>query len=149
MSKDLDKGESNMKTFLKILAWTGMAIFIFGAVLSFSDSCELTARGSFGLAAGHQTAFFLGILGLIFMIIGGLTTRPGHYWSICITAGLFHIISFFEVYIYIATEQIYGQVFYLLLEMSLIPGAIAIIEGIWLRIKENKTSGKQVFDGTV
>jgi hypothetical protein len=138
-----------MKTFLKILAWQGMIIFLFGAVLSFVDSYTLTAQGHFGYAPGHQNAFFLGRLGLVFMLIGGLTTRPNVYWLICIIAGLFHIVSSFEVYIYIAVAQVYEQVPYYLLATALIPGGIAIIEGIVLKIMAFNSSGRPVFDGTV
>jgi hypothetical protein len=133
MSKSLAR-RNKMNSFLKRLAWTGMAIFLFGAVLSFLESCALTAQGHFGYAVGHQNAFFMGLLGLIFMLIGGLTKNPRNFWLICIIAGLFHIASFFEIYIYIALEQGFEHVPSSLLAIALIPGGIAIVEGIWLKI---------------
>jgi len=131
-----------MKTFPKIIAWIGVGIVALGAIISFSESWIIatTDPGRIGVAFGYMFAVFCSVLGLVFMLIGGLISRPRYFWLASIIVGSFYIISFFEVYLNwpgrIQDNQI-DSMFYEL-GFSVLPGLVAIIEGVWLKRIEVK-----------
>jgi hypothetical protein len=142
-----------MKTFFKVLAWLGTGFFILGAIISFYTSWVffLAEPGEIGVDFGHHFAILLGIPGLVLMLIGGLIAKPHKFWLVCFISGLFYIVSFFEIYLYFPYRIRDGQIEMLLQEIaiSILPGLVAIFEGIWMRRKTSSPSDKPVFDGTV
>ncbi len=132
-----------MKKFLNILAWSGIVLFTVGAIIAFSESWTITFTSTqVGVAFGYLFALFFGIAGLVLIIIGGVISKPKYFWIGCIIAGLFYIISFFSFYIEFPN---YSHIKYLLQEIgiSILPGLIAIIEGVWLRRLESKGMAKR------
>ena len=126
-----------MKTFQKITAWTGLVIVAIGATISFWNSSIIAADPNWiGIDYGHMFALLLSIIGLLFMLIGGLLSRPKHLWLASIIVGCFYIISFFSMYQYWPTRIDDNQIGSLLsdIAISFLPGLVAIIEGIWLKV---------------
>jgi len=132
-----------MKTSLKIFTWIGLGIMIFGAIISFSTSWTMvTDPGRIGVDFGHGIAVLFALLGLFFMLIGGLISRPRYFWLGSIIVGSFYIISFFEFYQSWPGRIHDNQIGILLSElgMSVLPGLVAIIEGAWLK----RIGGKKI-----
>jgi hypothetical protein len=130
-----------MKTFFKIVAWSGIIIVIIGSIISFSESYILTFISiRIGVDWGHTTAAFLGIIGLVMMITGGVISKPEYFWLGSIIAGSLYILSFFSLYLGFPDRIRDNQSEAILYElgMSVLPGSIMVIEGIWLKIRERK-----------
>ena len=130
-------------TFLKLISWIGVGIMAFGAIISFSTSWTIvTDPGRIGVDFGHMFAILFGILGLVFMLAGGLISRPRYFWLGSIIVGSFYIISFFEFYQSWPGRIHDNQIGILLSElgMSVLPGLVAIIEGAWLK----RIGGKKI-----
>jgi phosphatidylglycerophosphate synthase len=128
-----------MKTFLKSLAWIGIALFAFGLSLSFYTSWIIAMDPhSVGVSWGHMFGLLFGVLGLIFMLIGGLLSKPRYLWLVSIIVGLLYFVSFFSIYQELPTRIRDNQIGTLFadLAISILPGLVAICEGIWLRITE-------------
>ena len=141
-----------MNTFFKVIAWIGAALLTLGAIISFWTSWAffLAEPGEMGVDFGHHYAILLSIPGIVFMIIGGLISKPRKFWLVCIVAGLFYIVSFFEIYLGFPGRIHSGQTGFMLKEISfsILPGLVAILEGIWLRRKITDSNGRPLFDGT-
>jgi hypothetical protein len=128
-----------MKPLLKFIAWVGIVLFTVGAIIAFSESWTITfTSAQVGVAFRYWIAFLFGIAGLILMLIGGIISKPEYFWLASIIAGSLYIISFFSFYIEFSN---YSRVGLLLqcLGISILPGLIAIIEGIWLKRLESKS----------
>ncbi|MDD4924019.1 MAG: hypothetical protein PHF74_04200 [Dehalococcoidales bacterium] len=128
-----------MKLLLKFSAWAGIVLFTVGAIIAFSESWTITfTSAQVGVAFGYWFAFVFSITGLVLMIIGGEISKPKYFWIGCIITGLFYIISFFPFYI---EFQNYSRIGSLLqtIGISVLPGLIAIVEGIWLKRLESKS----------
>lgn len=142
-----------MNTFFKLITWLGIVMFILGTIISFYSSWELLAAepGEIGVDFGHWFAIILGIPGIVFMIIGGILSKPDKFWLVSIIAGLFYIASFFEIYLYFPFRIRDGQIETLIGEIliSIIPGLAAIIEGVWLKRTAMRPISKPTFDGIV
>jgi len=125
-----------MKTFQKITAWTGLGIVAIGATISFYSSWIIALDPNWiGVDYGHMFGLLLSIIGLLFMLIGGLLSKPKYFWIGSIIVGCFYIVSFFSMYQYWPTRIDDNQIDFLLSEMaiSFLPGLVAIIEGMWLK----------------
>ncbi|MDD3994438.1 MAG: hypothetical protein WCX07_04430 [Dehalococcoidales bacterium] len=132
-----------MKIFLKILAWSGIVLLTVGAIIAFSESWTITFTSlQIGVLFGYWVAFLLGIAGLVLMLIGGLISKPEYFWLASIIAGSLYIISFFSFYIEFPN---YSRIKFLLqdLAISVLPGLIVIIEGIWLKRQGSKSMTKR------
>ena len=125
-----------MNTLLKVIAWIGVAFFTFGASISFwTSSVMVMDPYSIGVDWGHMFGLLFGVLGLVFMLIGGLFTKPRYFWFISIIVGFLYIISFFSIYQGLPARVRDNQIDILLsdLAISLLPGLVVIVEGIWLK----------------
>jgi hypothetical protein len=85
------------------------------------------------------------------MLIGGIWGKPKHFWLACIITGSLYIISLFYFYSYLPDRIEHRYVYKIFRDLifCLLPGLIAILEGIWLRKKLIRPADKPVFDGTV
>ncbi len=141
-----------MNTFFKVIAWFGLVLFSLGAIIAFYGSTVflLAEPGEIGVLFEYMFAMWFGIPGIVFMIIGGLISKPRKFWLVCIVAGLFYIVSFFEIYLGFPGRIHSGQTGFMLKEISfsILPGLVAILEGIWLRRKDTNSNGRPLFDGT-
>lgn len=134
-----------MNTFFRMVAWAGLLVFIAGAIISLSTSYTLTSLSvRVGLDFGNYLAFLFGIVGLVLMQIGILISVPRHFWLLSIIAGLFYIASFFDIYLDFPERIRYSQIDIIieLLGVSVLPGLIAIIDGVWLK----RTEGKKIIE---
>lgn len=125
-----------MNTLLKVIAWIGVAFFTFGALISFwTSSVMVMDPYSIGVDWGHMFGLLFGVLGLVFMLIGGLFTKPRYFWFISIIVGFLYIISFFSIYQGLPARVRDNQIDILFsdLAISLLPGLVVIVEGIWLK----------------
>ena len=86
-----------MKTLLKVIAWTGLGLMTLGAILAFIESWALflAEPGEIGLTFLSIKAIFFGIPGVVFMLVGGLISKPRYFWLGSIIVGSFYIISLF------------------------------------------------------
>jgi hypothetical protein len=143
-----------MKIFLKVLAWLGAVIFLFLITLSIIQSfIAITIEPGKGGALfwGPEIAFVSSFIALIPMLVGGILGKPKYYWIACIITGSLYILSLFYFYSYLPDRIEHGYVYEIFRDLifCLLPGLIAILEGIWLRIKGIKSSVSPVFDGNV
>ncbi|MFC1865371.1 hypothetical protein ACFLYB_01490 [Chloroflexota bacterium] len=125
-----------MKTLFMIIAWIGIGIVTFGAMISFWTSWVMVMDSyRIGVDWGHTFGLLFGVLGLVFMLIGGLISKPRYFWLASIIVGSFYIISFFDIYQGLSSRLHDNQIDLLLIELaiSVLPGLVAILEGIWLR----------------
>jgi hypothetical protein len=143
-----------MKIFFKVLAWLGAAIFLFLITLAFIQSfIAITIEPGKGGALfwGPEIAFVSSFIALIPMLIGGIIGKPKYFWIACIITGSLYILSLFYFYTYLPDRIEHGDGYRILRDLifCLLPGLIAILEGIWLRNKEIKPSGRPVFYSAV
>ena len=133
-----------MKTAFKIVAWLGIIIVIFGAIVSFWESFAITFS-YVGVDFGHFYAAILGIIGLILMLPGGFVSKPKYFWQASIITGSFFIISFFGLTQFLPNDFTFDQtgVLLQLLAISVLPGLIMIAEGIALKRMEAKKLTKK------
>ena len=131
-----------MNTFFKFIAWLGVILLVIGATISFYSSWEImTAKpGEIGVDFGHWFAILFGIPGAVMMIIGGIISKPKNFWLASMLAGLFYIISFFQIYAGFPYRIRNGQIGSMLVEISfsVLPGLIPVIMGIQLRKDEKR-----------
>ena len=121
-----------MKTFLKMVAWIGSIIMISGAVIAFRESWILYFRiGHNGVPMTYLVTFWVCLTGLALMLIGGLFSKPRFFWIMCTFAGIFYIASFFYAY---TRGTNWGLEEF---GIFVVPGLVAILEGIWLKLKIN------------
>ncbi len=129
-----------MSTFFKIIAWLGLLIFILAIIISFYCSWLMitTPPEEGGAISLWRYTFLLGVIGLIFMLTGGLISQPRYFWIASAITGIFYIISFFALYPDLLQHE---RIKFILqgLGISILPGLIAIIEGIWLKRQESKS----------
>jgi hypothetical protein len=133
-----------MKTFLKVIAWTGLGLFTIGVAISFYVWMALInynpgPNPTFGPEGWWLIIVPVDILGLLLMYIGGLIARPRYLWPASISVGLLHIVvsvppewSFLIRSIHESRE---GLVFGLL-SFFVLPGLAAILLGMLLLIIE-------------
>jgi len=132
-----------MKTFLKIAAWSGMCFFALLVIILFWQSfLIITAEEAGGFLFSPMVALIVSCIGLVPMLAGGLISKPKHFWLICIVVGSLYILSHFYLYLYIPSGIQGGQLDVVLenLAYSVLPGLVAIVEGIWLK----RTGGKSM-----
>lgn len=138
------------KIFFKIIAWLGMCFFILLiAVLFWQSFAAITTEKPIGgLLFCPENAFMLSFIGLIPMLIGGLLGKPKYFWIICIITGSLYIISLFYFYTYLPERIHNGDIYIIFRELffSVIPGLVAIIEGIWLKRLNKPAKGKELSD---
>ena len=79
-----------MKSFLKVIAWIGAGLVATGMVIAFSA----LIFGVGGVDFAHPIAIVLAIVGIPLMLIGGLVTRPKHFWLTSIIIGALYVIAF-------------------------------------------------------
>ncbi|MDD4923898.1 MAG: hypothetical protein PHF74_03560 [Dehalococcoidales bacterium] len=143
-----------MKIFLKVLAWLGVVAFLFLITLAFIQSfISITIDSGKGGALfwGPEIAFVSSFIALIPMLIGGIMGKPKYFWIACIITGSLYILSLFYFYSYLPDRIEHGHVYEIFKDLifCLLPGLVAILEGIWLRRKTIIPTNKQVFDGAI
>lgn len=144
--------EDKMKIFLKVLAWLGASFLLLLIAANFTQSFfAITAETVGGLMIGPESAFVFSLIGIIPMLVGGIWGKPKHFWLACIVIGFLYILSLFYFYTHLPywIEHRYIYVMFKDLIFCLLPGLVAIIEGIWLKRKTVMTDDKPVFYGTV
>jgi len=118
-----------MIIFLKVISWLGSGITLSGAVIAFRESWIIySEHGKIGVAMGYLPAVWLGILGILLMLVGGLLSSPRFFWIACIAIGLLYIVSFFAIY---AWDESFPNMTDL--SISVLPGLVAFGEGVWLK----------------
>ncbi len=130
-----------MNTFFKVIAWFGLVLFSLGAIIAFYGSTVflLAEPGEIGVLFEYMFAMWFGIPGIVLMIIGGIISKPKHFWLASIITGIFYIVSFFYAYINITGSRL---VFIIeVLSISILPGLIAVIMGLQLRKDGQKDKG--------
>ena len=132
-----------MKTFLKIIAWMGLAIMGFSTVLQLSDSWNsVFPPPDYTMRSGLDFSpffFFIAAFGLVLMLIGGVLARPRFFWIAAIIIGFLNIASFFGVWPVLHSRIHHKQIGAFFFELSYgLPGLLAILEGIILRFLERK-----------
>jgi len=145
-----------MKTFLKVIAWVGFAVFSLATVIALITTIGIMFPKSGhppGVDFGHLYALILAIIGIPFMLAGGIIAKPKHFWLLCLIAGLLYItgcIPFIQNVVSSLqhTEWDYlmqrGRLFSTIWNnlFILIPGIIIIAEGILIRRIETKDKDK-------
>ena len=135
-----------MKDFLKIVAWTGIALMSVATVIMFNLSWEYShyIPSPYHTDKGLQWFYvpLLDIIALASMLVGGIKTRPKYFWIPCVVTGVLSILSYYGYameFINILHEALFGGTSLLFLSFAVIPGIIAIVEGLILRtIKKAK-----------
>jgi hypothetical protein len=132
-----------MKTFLKILAWFGLGLMLISTVLQFAWSWDMAFPNHDSRGNGIDLSpfyFFIAAFAFILMLLGGLVARPRYFWLASIVIGFLSFISpwgqWSEIDRFLYPWKDYGG-FFLVLSFIL-PGLLAIGEGILIRILENK-----------
>jgi hypothetical protein len=141
-----------MKVFLKVLAWLGAGFLLLLIAANFTQSIfAITAETVGGLMISPESAFVFSLIGIIPMLIGGITGKPRYFWLACIATGSLYILSHFYFYTLLSywIEQGYIYTLFRELMFMILPGLVAIIEGIWLKRKAVIPAGRQVFYGNV
>lgn len=120
-----------MKTFLKTVAWIGSVIMISGAIIAFRESWILYFKlGHNEVPMTYLVTFWICLTGLALMLIGGLFSNPRFFWIMCTFAGVFYIASSFYAY---TRGTNWGLEEF---GIFVVPGLVAILEGIWLKLKK-------------
>ena len=148
-----------MKIFFKIIAWIGFGIFSLGVIVGLTTTSGYwvnppTQYGG-GVDFGHPFAIILALIGIPFMLIGGLPGRPKCFWLGCIIMGSLYILVFLPFIEDIVskiqhTEQEWlfknGWIFRNALQElgPIILGLIGVVEGVLLKRIENRVNSEQV-----
>ena len=127
-----------MRNFQNVIAWLGVFIMVIGAFFAFRDSAA--QPGQIGVTFGYMFALWFGLGGLALMLAFGLPSKPRFFWFASIAVGLIYIVSFFGMYAHLGERVENNQVDILMTElaMSVLPGLVAIAEGIWLKSRNKK-----------
>jgi hypothetical protein len=85
-----------MKTFLKVVAWTGLGFFVVGTLITIYTWISIInytpgPTPGFGPEAYWLYIIPIDIFGLLQMYVGGLVSRPRYFWLVCMTVGILQI----------------------------------------------------------
>jgi hypothetical protein len=147
---------------LRVIAWIGFGIFTLGTGLAIFTTVSYIVHPATpyfgGVDAGHPFAVIIALLGLPFMLAGGLIARPRLFWMLSVIMGCLYIIGFIpsiqNMAFYIKhTDTDYlmrnGRLFRIIWQnmMPVLPGIVCLGEGILIwRIevrKSLKTKGSE------
>ena len=130
------------RAFFKVVAWTGLALMALGIAFSFYVSSGFMVPDWFVFSVWYLV-MLLDAVGLVLILAGGLIAKPRRFWPVVIAIGVLHVVSFYpHVWTFIhnimQNERIYEsqKLFFLI---ALIPGLIAIAEGILLGLIGRRT----------
>jgi hypothetical protein len=130
-----------MQNALKVIAWMGLVLLVLAIYTALISSWEMVIDPySIGTKFGTAFTWILGVSGVIFMLIGGLTSKPKYFPSPSVVIGLLYIVSFFGI-MNDWPDRIRGHQYWILTYetvFSILPGLTAIIEGIYLKTRTNK-----------
>jgi hypothetical protein len=124
-----------MKTLMATVAWFGIFLLIFGVIIysdQVIDSLRFYRIITPGMIVDGPAFEWFTILGTLFVLVGGLTSRPHFQWPVLVIAGVIYIVlALINIsYEYLFTSN--GLSF-------LIIGLVCIIEGLlirWVRRRE-------------
>ena len=140
-----------MKTFLKALAWFGLflfALFVLWAGWTLSDMLDTNSwwQGRLQGVGVFRLFMITSSIGLPFMLIGGLIAKPRYFWLATIILSLFYLVLHVIYSIAVLNppwnEKLARNTY---LWAGGIPAYISIIEGIILKIIEDKQKLKLVW----
>jgi hypothetical protein len=148
-----------IEKFERIIAWAGLAFFSLCILYVYLGLWAVTHPIS--NYPGDSNTFFvllyvLSFAGVIPMLVGGMGSKPRHFWLAGVIAGSAYIVS---LVIYAVWGQFnqgnmhsdaYGIITGILLLAFLgIPGIISVGIGIRLRRKKNQVNSSSSFDEAV
>jgi len=132
--------------FLKIIAWVGLGFMVVTTMITFRLSWEYShyVPDSHPVVRGLQWFLVppLDIIALTLMLVGGFKGKPELFWSASIAIGSIYILSYYayaELFIdHILRPSLFAGTSIFFLSFAIIPGIVAIVEGIFLKIAENR-----------
>jgi len=110
--------------------------------------------GQYGVGFAHLYALVLAAIGTPLMLAGGIVGKPKHFWLFCLIIGLLYIVIWTPVTILSLIHHIqWTQWDYLMQNgrlfekiwndlFPLIPGIVIVVEGIWIRRLDRRSTAK-------
>lgn len=141
-----------MKTFFKVVAWTGLGVMAIGVAISFYVWMALIdynpgIHPTFGPEGWWLIILPVDILGLLLMYVGGLIARPKFLWLASISIGILHIVVSVPPEWSFLVRRIHEQgIKGLLSDINssfVLPGLLAIILGILLLVMYKQSRKKE------
>jgi hypothetical protein len=143
--------EKLIKAVFIAITWIGVIIITLTICASFWMSWKkIFDPGSIG-GVDFETpiAWILGGIGAVLMLIGGINSKPKFFWLVCITIGILYVVSFFGNFKEIPERIRYNDLdtvkMYLI--YSILPALVCVIEGVFLKISEQKAKKQLNMDG--
>ncbi len=132
-----------MKTLLRIIAWVGFAVFSLGTVISLITTMGILLGHNVGVDFPHLYALILAVIGIPFMLAGGIIAKPRHFWLLSLIIGLLYILGGIPFIQELVSSIQHTDWDYLMQNLCiLIPGVIIIAGGIFIRRIETKDKAK-------
>jgi len=137
-----------MNTFFKVLAWIGAVFVSLEIILSFKWSwaySHYTPSKFPTMGAGMLWLVIvpLAIIGLLFILLGGIIGKPRYFWVISIILGLLHIISEYGSFWVFTIGSPKTDPLLFIFSFMFVPGLILIFGGFFLKVaaKRNQKVG--------
>ena len=136
-----------MKNFLKVIAWVGLVLFAISTAYSYYTWIAVSSyvpgpMPTQGPEAGYMVVLFLNLLSLLFILPGGLISKPRYFWQPSLAIGLLNIASYwsFSVNEHYWVRTQYHWVGVLIYYIG--PAILVIGEGVVLKVIAGKTKIK-------